>query len=544
MIIGLSGRKGCGKTELASICVEKGFKKLSFADALKDLACGLLQISREELQRTKEISRPYVCDLDAIRAISKETGIPQDDLEALLGRAFETPRELLQYLGTEVIRTYAPEWHIQKLAGRMQDGCNYCIDDCRFPNEKAFLESKDAYLAYIIRPANFDVSNHESEVALKPCDFEEIIVNNYKLGTLRNKWSRFVDTLLNPEFVQARDPIRLRFANKLVFRKWLKEGLKSRSSVELAAEVGMSRDAIVWWCNSFMLRIERKQYRHDEEAFSVASERFAYVCGLLTSDGCMKLSPSRRNVCVSFSSCDRELAEEVQKTFGTNRPIDVRIHAISGKEIYTIDCQNYRIIENLKHWNLKPRKSTREQVPDIIRSNVDAQKCWIVGMIDGDGSVFVSSAGHLTIFVLGSRETMDYIAQICPYESSVRQHKNTKLYQIRWQDYCALDVAAWLEPAVSRFGLRRKWNALEKYRNSPRRRGRLRMSCLKDATRHRHADGRYRQTYRVTYEDLRPAEEVFDMQAFCTERGIKKESFRAAQRAGRYFHGMTYEVIG
>lgn len=459
LIVSLSGRKGSGKTELAKICVEKGFTLLSFADALKDMVCECLNINREELRNIKENSAPFVGNEHMVSIVSGRTTISPDCLcPLLLGKQFSGPREMLQFLGTDIIRRFVPNWHIEQLKKRLRSNEKYCIDDCRFPNEKKFLEGFSSYCFFIIKPNNFAISNHESEVSLKPKDFDEIIINNCKLSAFRKKWSQFIDVLLEPDF--GRSNLRYLFKNKLHFRNWLKKELATETTIDIAQKLKCSRDKIVWWADRLMLNISREKYKYDLEAFSEADDLHSYSCGLLTSDGCIKFSQNKNNITISFTSCDKELADAVRLSFGTDRPFSERINPISGKKIYDIDCQNYYIIENLKHWNLLPKKSTNEQVPDIIKNDLTAIKHWIVGMIDGDGSIYRSKS-NIHISMLGSERTMQFISDVCPCPKAVRVHKKN-LFEIRWCGKEAIKMAEWLGQA-KRFGLPRKWNHIKNY---------------------------------------------------------------------------------
>ena len=53
MILGLCGRMRSGKTELAKVCVEKGFTKLYFALPLKQLCANILEVSIDQLNKLK-----------------------------------------------------------------------------------------------------------------------------------------------------------------------------------------------------------------------------------------------------------------------------------------------------------------------------------------------------------------------------------------------------------------------------------------------------------------------------------------------------------
>lgn len=336
-----------------------------------------------------------------------------------------------------------------------------------------------------------------------------------------------------------------RFVDKLGLRLWLKEEVKNKTIDQIAKELECSRDKVLWWCNKLLVRKNQETYEYNNRAFLCPTPIDSYVAGLLSSDGCVKTSPNGRNVTISFTSVDKYLAETVQKVFGTKRPIYERIirNGYSSKtHSYDIECQNYFIIENLKHWNIKPRKSTKEERPDIILEDENAIKHWIVGMIDGDGSVFVTKSGALVIIALGSKEVIDFIYQSCPFEATIRPHKNTALFDIRWHGYCAADMAEWLGSAVTNFGLKRKWGAISEYKNSPRRGRRIKPSCLKNENSTSSGTGRYKASREIIFEDQRHPIVVKGILDYCRNNDINYYMLRYFSRSNRFYKGIKYKI--
>ena len=109
MIIGFCGRMRSGKTELAKICERYGYQKLYFALPLKQLCASLIDVSVEELNRLKndnvEISLQLGDDICTI--LSEETEIPLEEVKKVCyGKTMHTVREMLQFIGTDLIRKY------------------------------------------------------------------------------------------------------------------------------------------------------------------------------------------------------------------------------------------------------------------------------------------------------------------------------------------------------------------------------------------------------------------------------------------------------
>ena len=59
-IIGFGGRIGSGKSELAKICQDAGFKKLYFALPLKQLVSNLINVKLVEINELKNVEKDYI----------------------------------------------------------------------------------------------------------------------------------------------------------------------------------------------------------------------------------------------------------------------------------------------------------------------------------------------------------------------------------------------------------------------------------------------------------------------------------------------------
>jgi hypothetical protein len=196
MILGLCGRMRSGKTELAKVCVEKGFTKLYFALPLKQLCADILDVSIDELNRLKGDNTDISLQLndDICKILSEETDIPLDVVkETCLGKTISTVREMLQFIGTDLIRQYNKDWHVNRIREMINPDINYVIDDVRFPNEKKLIEELGGDCWFIIRPTLDNISNHESETSLSFNDcWNRIIINDGTLQLLLFKWTLFL----------------------------------------------------------------------------------------------------------------------------------------------------------------------------------------------------------------------------------------------------------------------------------------------------------------------------------------------------------------
>lgn len=170
---------------------------ITVANYLKYLCCDLINMSYEELIEKKD--NGYVFDVVPderwFKIISKRTQINIDDVKKELeNKHITTIRELLQVIGTDVIRKYNENWHVNKMIDEIESYSEdklIVIDDIRFPNEKKAVIERGGEVFFIIRPNVLEVSNHSSETALKWQDFDDrhIIINNV-IGVERF-WTEF-----------------------------------------------------------------------------------------------------------------------------------------------------------------------------------------------------------------------------------------------------------------------------------------------------------------------------------------------------------------
>lgn len=194
-IIGFGGRLGSGKTELANICEQYGYEKLYFALPLKQLCADLLDVTIDELNVLKRNNTPIDITVgkDWVNIIHEETHISFDNINDVIGgKVIHTVRELLQVIGTDVIRKYNFNWHVDRIKSMIEVGKKYVIDDVRFPNEKEMIEQMGGVCWYVIRPMINNVSNHISETSLNWKQFENVIVNNKSLKYLKYNWEVFM----------------------------------------------------------------------------------------------------------------------------------------------------------------------------------------------------------------------------------------------------------------------------------------------------------------------------------------------------------------
>lgn len=195
-IIAFAGRKESGKTELSNICEKHGYKRIYFAQPLKELCSIIFELSIDELNKLKYSDKQIYFPNQKLELFSELSQIPLDYVyQNLKDKIFKNSREIFQYIGTDVIRKYDNDWHAKKTKELILNCKNdkICVDDLRFPNEKVILEDLHTDIWFVIRPKFDNISNHISETALTWHDFHHIIENDETIDVLINKWDIFLE---------------------------------------------------------------------------------------------------------------------------------------------------------------------------------------------------------------------------------------------------------------------------------------------------------------------------------------------------------------
>lgn len=171
LIVGLIGKKRSGKDTFASTLVEeRGFRRLAFADALKDAALSLDPLIRFEQDETylRQGSTSY------------EVGPHVERLSSVVERlGWEAAKEVrevrrtLQNYGV-AIREIDPDFWLRAVVDQMQDPGLYVVTDVRFPNEAEAIVNAGGTVVRIVRPGLDSTDTHASETALDgyPADLD------------------------------------------------------------------------------------------------------------------------------------------------------------------------------------------------------------------------------------------------------------------------------------------------------------------------------------------------------------------------------------
>jgi len=200
MIIGFGYKAGAGKDTSGDYLVSKyGFVKDSFAGTLKALCKSVLGLSEFDVNdsRGKAIpfDRPlvvtevlyyklYSAVLKSLLSCEVDVDLPFPEQSS---KVLYTPREVLQFIGTDIIRQIYPRFHVDTLLYRCAHRpAGTVICDIRFPDEKKAIESAGGITVKLCRESYLSGStaSHISENALNGAVWQYVIQNDSSLGYL------------------------------------------------------------------------------------------------------------------------------------------------------------------------------------------------------------------------------------------------------------------------------------------------------------------------------------------------------------------------
>ena len=141
MIVGVCGLIGSGKDTVADyLCTFHGFKRLSFAESLKDAVSAIFGWDRDLLEGSTKSSREWREQVDIWW--SERLNIPQ-----------LTPRYVLQYWGTEVARNnFHNDIWVASVENKLRNTKdNIVITDCRFRNEVSAIKNSNGIVIRVER---------------------------------------------------------------------------------------------------------------------------------------------------------------------------------------------------------------------------------------------------------------------------------------------------------------------------------------------------------------------------------------------------------
>jgi len=201
MLLSFSGERLVGKDTAAEVLInEFGFKRKALADPLKEICSEVFCIDLKYFHDQELKEKPFKKPLQVTKGHLKRLLDYCAQYEDVSGRAYvqvlntccvqlETPRKILQYIGSDVIRQYISSSFWLDLAMKTLpfNDSNVVVTDSRFANERDSLKKCGGQLCLIQRPMDKPKDVHLSENDLGTLnDYHHVINNNKSLEEFRS----------------------------------------------------------------------------------------------------------------------------------------------------------------------------------------------------------------------------------------------------------------------------------------------------------------------------------------------------------------------
>lgn len=198
MIIGIGGSKGAGKNTAAEALVRQGFVELAWAhplkQALSEALCESYALFHDQDKKETKLETPiYFAQHEINRLINflAPDAYPSQryTIHLLLkNQLFDTPREVLQYVATDVFRRHVDDdFWVKLFLKEAAKHKNVVAPDTRFPNERAAIRAAGGKLVLIEREG-LVADSHVSENLLgSSSDYHVTISNSGDIDGLQHK---------------------------------------------------------------------------------------------------------------------------------------------------------------------------------------------------------------------------------------------------------------------------------------------------------------------------------------------------------------------
>ena len=171
LLVGISGQIGHGKNLLGTaLCLyDPSFRTLAVADPLRHVASKVFYLNPDMFATQQAKASPFTTPIrmdEHLENLQEVTGLALRPAR----KTARTPRELLQFLGTDYVRKAAPNYWVDLLVSRVSaEGRNTVVTDVRFDNEAKALKRAGGVIVQIVRDREVAPAQHVSEaVDLEP----------------------------------------------------------------------------------------------------------------------------------------------------------------------------------------------------------------------------------------------------------------------------------------------------------------------------------------------------------------------------------------
>jgi len=231
--------------------------------------------------------------------------------------------------------------------------------------------------------------------------------------------------------------------------QYLSENFGKIKARDIAQTLGRSFDAVHKKAQSLNLigdqGINRK-YSIDEEYFKIPNIENSYWAGFIAADGC---------VTGGYLKIMLQLPDIIiLERFKTAIKYDGPIYIDKKRNRCSLEIHKKSIISDLYNiWSITERKSLTFK-PPAQNLNDECFISFVVGIIDGDGSIYFEKNSYLRISLLGTKDLLEWIKNRLQINSSLQKTGN--IYKLRYSGKYANIFISKINNLKHTF-LERKW---------------------------------------------------------------------------------------
>lgn len=216
----------------------------------------------------------------------------------------------------------------------------------------------------------------------------------FKLDINTKKWSKEEDGILTDRYPST--PV-----------KFLLTYLPNRSESAILNRANVLRLKADW-----QKRLPYKKYKHNtnHDFFNKETLSSCYWAGFISADGWIQSDRSKLGI--KLAEKDINHIKRFRDEIETESPIAIKTQKSFGvtRKYAEICVYSHKIIKSLnENFNIADRKTLINQPPTIKCS--DCKVAFIVGLLDGDGSVYKVGNGFRTTF-LGTKAMLEWVKVI------------------------------------------------------------------------------------------------------------------------------------
>ena len=207
-----------------------------------------------------------------------------------------------------------------------------------------------------------------------------------------------------------------------------------------------------------------KRYRCNTNFFSRQTAISAYWAGFIAADG--YINPRDVSVRISLKSNDVLHLSRFKKDLSFNGKIKnyVGRNSYTGKRNYysVIEIFEETIVNDLKRiYKITTKKSLTLKPPNLHKNMILP---FIIGLIDGDGSIYYRSGTLLTVSLLGTKSIVTWVKKQLEkqgiFSGKIYKYKNKNAFSIGIWDFQSLCNLKKLVKYMNLPVLNRKWKKL------------------------------------------------------------------------------------